>query len=1045
MYRLSIALSVLCLSLLPAHLARADDLGPPAPVATSPPVVAQPTAPAAEVPVVPAQPEPTQPPAVSREPASAAPSAPQQAIPQPTPAGPSISTQDQPLPGPSTHVQTQPSNPLPNVPAQPLTGAHAPVSGRAGYSPGAGMPGATQPVPGSLPTGIPPSLPSDQAYSSGATIPDVNTPSVSAAAPSQLTCHGKPRPGADPFMVSPFNGWTSINSFLDHDSPNYALDGLIVMANGLTASSSAGQASDFFPSYWSSALRQYISYDGHNGYDFGLSYQPILAAGDGTVTFADWNGASSSQGYGQMVLINHHNGYVTLYGHLSRLEVHAGEGVSAGQEIGISGSTGNSSGPHLHFSVFHNCQVTDPYGWTGDGADPLTSFDGEKAGYLWLPGHDPLVLNPPPHWPTFPLGLHISLPKLRTTLRHVGHRVVPPIDRLILLGLPSPHAGDGVSAPAALALTEARISQESQVLAPYLEDLRRQGLVDGYQVIPAAAAVWVRGRATSNQLEGLPGVASLSGVQPKDLIAAQAGLSHSVLIQLSSGQAPSLWPAGFRSSLHAWRPVTTVANGHALVTGFTLPGQKVTITLHRKASVPAVAEAAADPQTGGFVAMLHDTRGNPVATLPNDVVQTGSGGRMSSVSVQGCSLRVRVYRITGSAPANASVALSLMSDEGRVQWHAVIPANARGRFDVVPPVRLAGGTQAIASFVNAAGDDEAVTGVVPGIVVSQNSATIRGWTVGNAPQLTIQRGHISLFHTRLQPSPDGTFQVEASRSSKPVAIRPGDAIIVGSAWHHRRLVVPHLRIQIQGGTGQVEIVGPAFARLSLREYGHAARTWNGAVTLSRWGRARVAWHAGAPGQGDAVRASYVFPSGDLVEATAQAQGIVLREGRAEVTGQGRPGATISFRLSDPSGAVIASAVVTTQLDTGSFQTTLVDGIGKHVPVRAGERLLIRQAGLVRDVAIPALSLHLTLKHTAGQGVAQAPRDATLVMYDPSGRTIRALPVLRSLTFSVSRTRDARIRPHWLVLRARAAVGVTIQRGAGVAFPSAHTRPRGLKH
>ena len=438
-----------------------------------------------------------------------------------------------------------PSSSSASVPVNRSPGNSAAASGAAGAPLAPGAPGAA-PVTNGVPQ-----LSVNPVTSNGTTIPDINSGSTAAAAPAQLTCHGHSKPNADPFMAAPFSGWTTINSFLDHDSPDYALDGKIELANGVTAGSGEGQSSDFFPSYWSPALRQYISYDGHNGYDFGISYQPVLAVADGTVTFADWNGPTTSSGYGQMVLIDHHNGYVSLYGHLSKLEVHAGENVRAGQEIGISGTTGNSSGPHLHFSVFHNCLVTDPYGWTGSSDDPLTAFDAEHAAYLWLPGDDPLVLNPPPHWPAFPLGLHLSLPRLRQLAR-AGKRVVPPSDRLLLLDLPVPNGAGRLSAAAAVTLTESRIAREAVALAPYLRDLRTQGLIDDYQVVPAAAAVWVRGKATSGQLEGLPGVASLSGVRPQDLIAAQNGLAHSVLIQLSSRQAPSLWPAGFRSSLSTW-------------------------------------------------------------------------------------------------------------------------------------------------------------------------------------------------------------------------------------------------------------------------------------------------------------------------------------------------------------------------------------------------------------------------------------------------------------------------------------------------------------
>ncbi|PZS02069.1 MAG: hypothetical protein DLM70_10820, partial [Chloroflexi bacterium] len=573
-FRICICCLLGALTLSTTTPTRADTPTPLPQVTTAPPAV-QPTSPPPEPATI--APEPAQSPApvqVSKEPPNTRTNVgPSQVGTEPTVSVPTPQTADNPGAGQS--------------PAPASTSISAYVGPAQSSTPNAlrhEKPAVTT-NPVLPPAPVPAPLPADQT-SNGTTLPDVNASNASAAAPSQLICHGKARSTSDPFLVAPFSGWTTVNSFLDHDSPDYQLDGKIVVANGLAALAGDGQSSDFFPSYWSPSLRQYISYDGHNGYDFGISYQPVLAAGDGTVTFADWNGSSPSEGYGQMVLIDHHNGYVTLYGHLSKIEAHEGQKVSAGQEIGISGSTGNSSGPHLHFSVFDNCRVTDPYGWTGNGGDPLYAFDGQRASYLWLPGHDPLVLNPPPHWPAFPLGLHISVPRLKR-LAHEGRRVIPPIDRLILLDLPEPQGRGSMTAAVALAVAESGITRESAALTPYLRDLRAQGLLDSFERIPAAAAIWVRGTASANELEGLPGVASLSGVQPKDLLAAQAGLAHSVLIQLQAGHAPSLWPLGFRSALETWRPVTTVAEGHALVTGFALPGREVKLSLFRRGSVPA--------------------------------------------------------------------------------------------------------------------------------------------------------------------------------------------------------------------------------------------------------------------------------------------------------------------------------------------------------------------------------------------------------------------------------------------------------------------------
>ena len=85
----------------------------------------------------------------------------------------------------------------------------------------------------------------------------------------------------------------------------------------------------------------------HNGVDVGASYgSAIWAAAGGTVIHAGWNG-----GYGNCVIVNHGNGYTTVYGHMSRVAVSYGQTVSMGSVLGYVGSTGNSTGPHLHFEI----------------------------------------------------------------------------------------------------------------------------------------------------------------------------------------------------------------------------------------------------------------------------------------------------------------------------------------------------------------------------------------------------------------------------------------------------------------------------------------------------------------------------------------------------------------------------------------------------------------------------------------------------------------------------------------------------------------------
>ena len=94
----------------------------------------------------------------------------------------------------------------------------------------------------------------------------------------------------------------------------------------------------------------------HSGIDFAAATgTPVPAVAGGTVTEA-----GDSGGYGNMVEIDHGNGLSTRYGHLSRILVKAGDKVARGQEIAESGSTGRSTGPHLHYEIRRNGEPIDP-------------------------------------------------------------------------------------------------------------------------------------------------------------------------------------------------------------------------------------------------------------------------------------------------------------------------------------------------------------------------------------------------------------------------------------------------------------------------------------------------------------------------------------------------------------------------------------------------------------------------------------------------------------------------------------------------------------
>jgi murein DD-endopeptidase MepM/ murein hydrolase activator NlpD len=94
----------------------------------------------------------------------------------------------------------------------------------------------------------------------------------------------------------------------------------------------------------------------HNGVDFGAEHGSLIKAADnGVVIAAEWSG-----GYGNAVIVDHGNGITTLYGHTSQMYVTVGQAVQKGQPIAAVGSTGFSTGPHLHFEVRRQGEPIDP-------------------------------------------------------------------------------------------------------------------------------------------------------------------------------------------------------------------------------------------------------------------------------------------------------------------------------------------------------------------------------------------------------------------------------------------------------------------------------------------------------------------------------------------------------------------------------------------------------------------------------------------------------------------------------------------------------------
>lgn len=186
-------------------------------------------------------------------------------------------------------------------------------------------------------------------------------------------------PPPSPFLRAPYYGTKRMSAVFDHNLPGFHLGNDVTLYTGITTTT------------W--------GYDGHFGYDYVLSYEPVLAAANGRVSEARWyNPANHRGGYGLFVRMDHDNGYATLYGHLSAIVVDVGTDITdaeAGRAIGTSGNTGSVSsergacdpnvsptcGAHLHFELRHNNYVVDPFGWIGDYPDPWITATSHN---VWL-------------------------------------------------------------------------------------------------------------------------------------------------------------------------------------------------------------------------------------------------------------------------------------------------------------------------------------------------------------------------------------------------------------------------------------------------------------------------------------------------------------------------------------------------------------------------------------------------------------------------------------------------------------------------------------
>lgn len=210
------------------------------------------------------------------------------------------------------------------------------------------------------------------------------------------------------FLVRPFAGTFRTSNFFDHDVPREFVD-----TNGR------------FTTFWGEDT-PFI--DGHDGYDYVMPEgTPLRAAASGTVQFAGTESPFfcpplNSTVSGKVVRLDttapDGTPYRLVYVHLSRLDVATGQAVTAGQVLGLSGNTGCSTGPHLHFAVYRRTASAalqvDPYGWRPAAVDPWTRDGGVASRELWQAGEAPELYREVSDVPNPGTGnAHVAITRLR--------------------------------------------------------------------------------------------------------------------------------------------------------------------------------------------------------------------------------------------------------------------------------------------------------------------------------------------------------------------------------------------------------------------------------------------------------------------------------------------------------------------------------------------------------------------------------------------------------------------------------------------------------
>ena len=206
------------------------------------------------------------------------------------------------------------------------------------------------------------------------------------------------RPPRSDYFRAPFRGSFRYTNGFDHDIPQQFRD-----TNGYVVTWQDAQLSVGAPG---------ASIDGHEGYDWRMPVgTPLIAVGNGTVEFAGEGRPFTCPPLGNRTVTGLYV-YITHtlpsgmqvrseYAHLSRIDVRPGSTARAGQVIGLSGNTGCSTAPHLHFAVRRlngtntgRPTLIDPYGWSGSRPDPWEIHpEGASSSWLWASGQAPRLFT----------------------------------------------------------------------------------------------------------------------------------------------------------------------------------------------------------------------------------------------------------------------------------------------------------------------------------------------------------------------------------------------------------------------------------------------------------------------------------------------------------------------------------------------------------------------------------------------------------------------------------------------------------------------------